>query len=479
MASKNGQTLNTAWNRRLFVDLNREDLLFFYRENDDRCFSCRQRVNGQLQSLVHSILDVRVWRARERAKRNFLNIRERFVSPCRSSMTARFLCGTLFRRGVQPVKRATDAESRVDQSPPRVERSKWTDGPFCQRRWRTRIVFFSIHWILSRQGIGLGRFGWTKRMNASSDRRGEISSLFVKRWESSSVQRQDLKIGGVTNWTLAERSVKRRERRSSTSMNVLEKNNRPVHWRGIELILLDTDDEQTVQLPRILERPIRSTRFAWTFLWTIEFIQWEDDGGISSAFIHQLRERKKDPFPRRNRQSDFQVHGKWIRFLLPRMILSSLNAWRSMVHWGKCSVVFVLQPKRGLLLNDGGEQQGERVKVRWDIPIACHERGISHKARQWTNNTDDEKSLMRDVRRSSSTTEESLRSAGIDSFVQTPSSPVYSFSSTSDWRWRNFRLLFFALIETSLRSRSLCLSLERSLHCWTARTQRRAQLFII
>ena len=81
---------------------------------------------------------------------------------------------------------------------------------------------------------------------------------------------------------------------------------------------------------------------------------------------------------------------------------------------------------------------------------------------------------MRDVRRSSRTTEESLRSVGTDTFVQRPSSPVYSFSSPSEWRWRNFRLLFFAFIETPLRSRSLCLSLERSLHCWTEKTQRRA-----
>jgi hypothetical protein len=73
--------------------------------------------------------------------------------------------------------------------------------------------------------------------------------------------------------------------------------------------------------------------------------------------------------------------------------------------------VFVLQPKGGLLLNDGGEQQGgkgERVKVHKDVPIACHERGMSHKARQRTNTTADEKSLVRDVRRSSITRGESL-----------------------------------------------------------------------
>ena len=132
---------------------------------------------------------------------------------------------------------------------------------------------------------------------------------------------------------------------------------------------------------------------------------------LQPSFISSERERKKDPFPRRNRQSDFQVHGKWIRFLLPRLILSSLDAWRSMVHWGECWVVFVLQPKRGLLLNDGGEQQGgkgERVKVHKDVPIACHERGMSHKARQRTNITGDEKSLVRDVRRSSINRGESL-----------------------------------------------------------------------
>ena len=134
MASKNGQTLNTAWNRRLFVDLNREEMSFFFRENDDRCFSCRQRVNGTMPTLGPSNPRCPSLASKRKAKRNFLNIRERFVSPCRSSIAARFLCGTSFRRGVQPVKRATDAESRVDQSAPSVELSKWTDGPFCQRR---------------------------------------------------------------------------------------------------------------------------------------------------------------------------------------------------------------------------------------------------------------------------------------------------------------------------------------------------------
>ena len=73
--------------------------------------------------------------------------------------------------------------------------------------------------------------------------------------------------------------------------------------------------------------------------------------------------------------------------------------------------MFVLQPKGGLLINDGGEQQGgkdERVKVHKDVPIVCHERGMSHKARQRTNTTGDEKSLVRDVRRSSITRGESL-----------------------------------------------------------------------
>ena len=66
-ASKNGQTLNTAWNRCLFLDLNREELFFFFWEID-RCFSCRQRVNGQCQRLAHSILDARVRGVRERRR---------------------------------------------------------------------------------------------------------------------------------------------------------------------------------------------------------------------------------------------------------------------------------------------------------------------------------------------------------------------------------------------------------------------------
>ena len=55
---------STQFARHLFVDLNREDLSFFFRDND-LSFSSRQRVNGHCQDLAHSILDARVRRLRE------------------------------------------------------------------------------------------------------------------------------------------------------------------------------------------------------------------------------------------------------------------------------------------------------------------------------------------------------------------------------------------------------------------------------
>ena len=137
MTSKNGQTLNTAWNRRLFVDLNREEMLFFFRENDDRCFSSRQRVNGQCQRLAHPILDARVWRARERRRVEFINRRRAWN----------------YRNGPMVPSVNGDEEQ----------------GLYSSR---------SIEFYRDKESV---LEGLDERMNASSDRRGDIFSLFVKR----------------------------------------------------------------------------------------------------------------------------------------------------------------------------------------------------------------------------------------------------------------------------------------------------------
>ena len=157
-------------------------------------------------------------------------------------------------------------------------------------------------------------------------------------------------------------------------------------------------------------------------------------GNLSS--IHSSAQREKErsfPVDEDDQVTSNSTENQFGFRCLNRVFLRSMREDQGF-HWGECWVVFVLQPKGELLLNDGGEQQGgkgERIKVHKDVPIACHEWGMSHKARQRTNTTGDEKSLVRDVRRSSSTTEESLRSARTDSIDAPCSTRTFPRSSSS------------------------------------------------